>query len=44
MVKPERFGHLYLVYDFTIPLTLSCGTNTITQKPHKNIFVATENL
>ena len=22
MVKPEKFGHLYLVYHFTVPLTI----------------------
>ena len=23
MVKPEKFGHLHLVYHFTVPLTIS---------------------
>ena len=26
MVKPEKFGHLYLVYHFTNPLTILLGT------------------
>ena len=30
MIKPEKFGHLHLVYHFTIPLTnLYSGPNEI---------------
>ena len=25
MVKPDKFGHLYLVYHFTVPLNITCG-------------------
>ena len=38
MVKPEKFGHLYLVYHFTIPLTgylcekTCCYKNSILEK------------
>ena len=29
MVKPEKLGHLHLVYDFTVPLNPECYQNEI---------------
>ena len=36
MVKPETFGHLHLVYHFTVPLNLNYGTT----KQANNVKVA----
>ena len=30
LVKPENFGHLHLVYHFTIPLSTASLTNGVT--------------
>ena len=44
MVKPEKFGHLHLIYHFTIPLKVTKFLAKISQfkflvMTEKNIFV-----
>ena len=45
MVKPGKFGHLQLVYHFTVPLKLLKNTNyrkKISKHVERNIYKSTE--
>ena len=45
MVKPEKFGHLHLVYHFTVPLrTMQEDVRMILWEDEENIFDILENI
>ena len=46
MVKPEKFGHLHLVYNFTVPLSGETSTleDTMSQKDAAEVVLQSQSL